>query len=199
MADSDINIDICNLALSHVRGYPIQSITASSQEARECRRLYLPAKDSTLEFHDWSFARKEKTLAVVSGETRSGWTYIYEFPSDCLAPRKIHNAASQHKKIPFEVGVNSALNKRRIFTNEENAILIYTAQVVDANIFTVQFKEALALKLGSDLAVPLNRDSKLKDDLYKAFTRKVLGSAADDANTSHKDYDDEPNPYVDAR
>ena len=201
MATSDINVEICNLALSHVGGFPIQSVTEATKEARECKRLYPTAKDSTLEAFDWDFARKEKALGELSGNgvTRSGWTYSYEWPSDCVIPRRIYNAADKHKKIEYEIGVNDDLNKRMILCNEEDAILIYTARVSDANLFSPSFKEALGYRLGSELAFPLRAKSDLKTSLFREFLLKVGSSQESNANASEKYLTTETSSFQDAR
>ena len=83
-------IDICNLALSHVGGRPIESFTEGTKEAIECGRFYAFDRDAVLEDHNWNFARKRLDLALTSDEV-SGWTYSYAWPTDCLAPRRIYN------------------------------------------------------------------------------------------------------------
>lgn len=201
MADSDINVDVCNLALSHVGAFPIQSINEATKEARECKRLYLTAKDATLEAFDWGFARKEKALGELSGSgvTRSGWDYSYEWPSDCIIPRRIYNSADKFKKIDFEIGVSDDLNKRLILCNEEDAILIYTAAVSNANLFTPTFKEALGYRLASELAFPLRAKQDLKATLFREFLLKIGAAQESNANAGDKDHSTETSSFQDAR
>lgn len=187
MADSDINVDICNLALSHVGGYPIQSVSEATKEARECKRLYPFSKDSTLEAFDWSFARKQKLLAEVSGVEIYGWDYVYEFPSDCIIPRKIYDSSESETPITYDIYVNSDLNKRYIVTDQEDAVLIYTAKVSDANLFSPLFKEALGYRLASELAIPLRSKPTLKDQLFKEFSIKVSSAESSNANASERE------------
>ncbi len=202
MAISDINIEICNLALSHIRGFPIQSlISPKTKEDKECKRLYIPAKNMTLEAFDWSFARKHKTLAVVSGFTRPGWTYVYEYPVDCLAPRYIYNSAkdSHHDPIAYEVGVSDDLTKRYIFSDQEDAILFYTAEVTDENLFTPGFKLSLSYRLASMLAVPIKSQPRLEDQMLQRFYQTLGSSESTNANSSHKDNSTKTSSYEDAR
>lgn len=194
-------VAICNLALSHLGAYPIQALTESTKEARECKRLYATARDSTLEAHDWSFARKSKVLGLLV-QTYPGWTYAYEWPSDCIAPRKIYDPSGDTAdgtalnretdqidiigKIEFDVGANDALNRRVILTNEEDATLIYTAKVTDANMFSPGFIDALSWRLASDLALPLRADGNLQKAHFNQFRLIVGQSQSSNANAAHK-------------
>lgn len=193
-------VAICNLALSHLGAYPIQALTEATKEARECKRLYATARDSALEAHDWSFARKQKVLGLLV-DTYSGWTYAYEWPSDCIIPRKIYDPSGDTAdgtvidretdqvqiigRIPFEVGANASLNRRVILTNEEDAELIYTAKVTDPNMFSPGFIDALSWRLASDLAMPLRADKALQQQHFNQFRLIIGQSQSSNANASH--------------
>lgn len=190
-------VDICNMALSHVAAYPIASLTSNTKEARECKRLYEPARDAALEFHDWGFARKRGVLALLS-ETFSGWDYAYAWPVDCLTPRYIYDASNDSLLdsddetplppggIEFEDGVNGDLTKRIILTNEANAELIYTARVTDGNLFSSLFVDALSWRLAADLAIALRSDSKMKADHMNEFIRRVGTAGVSNANGNNR-------------
>lgn len=193
-------IEICNLALSHLGAYPIQALTDRTKEARECNRLYGPARDAMLEAHDWGAARKRKILALLE-DTYSGWDFAYSWPSDCLVPRKIYDGTGdltgtvydpetdryiQTGKIEYEIGVNDDLNRKLILTDKEDAELIYTAKVTDANLYTPMMVQALGYRLAADLAVPIRADSKLGQNMLNAFFRTVGEAQASSANAEQK-------------
>lgn len=180
-------VEICNLGLSHVTAYGIQSLDERTKEARECKRLYAPARDAMLESHDWAIARKRKPLALLD-ETYSGWDYAYAWPSDCIMPRRIYDPAEAmgSEKIKFEFAVNDALNRRVILTNEAEAELIYTAKVTDANLYTSMMIDALSYRLASDLALPLRSDSNLQKDMLNQFLSRVAAAEASVSNAEEK-------------
>lgn len=183
-------LDVYNLALSHVSAAAVQSLTERTKEARECNKLYPVARDSMLESHDWGVARKRKVLALLE-ETYSGWDYAYAWPADCVAPRKIYDAteANNTVPIPYDIGVNDALNRRIILTNEEDAELIYTAKVENVTLFSAMMVDALGYRLAADLAVPLRSDSRLQRSLMSQFLGLVSSAQTNAANTEEQQPD----------
>lgn len=183
-------VEICSLALSHVGGYYLESLDEPRKEARECKRLYAPARDATLEVFDWGFARKRLALGLLA-DTVDGWDYVYAWPSDCAMPRRIYDPSNPENTqetdpIPMDLGVNSALSKRTIMTDQEDAILIYTAKVEDSNVYTASFVDALSWRLASDLAIPLRSDSKLQQNFLQQFRLRIGEAGVSSANADKK-------------
>jgi len=195
-------VQLCNLALSRLGCPGIQSLSEASRQARACSLHYPVARDAVLRDHPWTFARKEQTLALVSDETVSGWDYVYQYPTDCLNAIRIHDETasadpdsyyddtqatySSSKKIEFEVVASEDLDARRIVSNQENAILVYTAAVTNPVVFDSLFSQALVLQLASAMAVALKRSQSLAKNLYQEYL-VVLGVAkASNANEGHR-------------
>lgn len=213
------SVDICNLALSHINAPPIQSLTEKNRQARECNRLYELTRDAVLSEFPWNFAEKQKNLAEVSGVTFSGWDYVYTYPSDCLTALEIYNPVPrktytdgyyqngayiegavkvQSDKIQFEIKTSDAKDKRYICTNEEQAELIYTARVEDANIFSSSFIDALSWRLAADLAMPLKGSLQLHERMLRVYEAKLGRTRALNANEGHEP-PDSVSSYVVAR
>lgn len=167
-------LEICNLALSQVKGGFIESLTESSREAEIINRIYDLARDSTLTDVAPRFARKQVALAL-STDTVTGWSFVYAYPADCLDAIEIYNEASakDEDKIPFEIAAGSALNTKVILTEQELAELIYTAKVTNTSVYDNLFTEALAWKLASYLAMPLKGDDKLRAQTGQAYSIAV--------------------------
>ena len=81
-------VRICNLALLQVGAQTINALTDATTEARYCNQLYEYSKDAVLRAHNWNFAKKRVELGLLSG-TYTNWLYSYQYPSNCLAARKI--------------------------------------------------------------------------------------------------------------
>ena len=202
-------IQICNLALSRLGGYRIQSFNDSSKEARECALHYPLMRDSVLEDHDWDFARKRILVALLY-ETYTGWAYAYQYPTDCLTIRKILGEADTVNGISFdeetstpklgqaeyEVISSATLNRRIILTDKADAELVYTARVTDPNMFSSLYIDAAAWRLASDLAIPL----KGKPDLQATLVKFYMGTLAKaKASASNQSFEKPDVSFVEAR
>lgn len=178
-------VAICNLALAAIRVAQIEALTDQTNQAQACNRSYPVARDAALSDFDWNFAEKEATLAVASGETASGWTYVYAVPSDYIRALRIFNAAGSATKIEFEIRSNAARNAQRILSNHSGAILIYTARIENENMFSPQFVDALVARLALDLS-PLRADPQLKLSLQQAYSLLISQARTSNANEGEK-------------
>ena len=174
-------VDICNLALATIRVYPIGSLSEQTPAAMACARSYPVARDAVLQDFAWNFAEKEATLALAAGETASGWTFVYALPTDYINAVKIYNAASDSTKIEFKIRANTAGTLRRLLTNQEGAILIYTSRIETTTMFNPQFQDAVVARLAIDLA-PLRADKDLKLSLQQAYSLLLPPARETNAN-----------------
>ena len=205
-------VEICNLALSHVGAYRISSLSESTKEAKECNAFYSLALRAVLEDHNWSFARKRLTMALLT-TTYSGWDYAYQYPTDCVCPRYITDVVGTSTgtsydidedtykavgKVKYEVAADSALTSKVILTDKKSAELVYTANVTDTNMFTSKFVDAFALRLAAYLAQPLKGKEALRASLIGLYRQEMGFAQVSDANSDYKK-EENPNTFVDAR
>lgn len=166
-------VDICNMALSHLRAPAITSLTESSHEATECNRHYASVRDAVLEDYPWNFAEKQLALGLTT-ESRTGWAFVYQYPPDCIKALKIYNAAGDSAEpIDFKIVTNTDLNAKRVLTAVASAELVYTARVETTNLFSAQFVKALAAGLAAELAIPIRGDAELKQVIAESYSRIV--------------------------
>ena len=66
-------VEICNLALTHLGVKTITLLTEPSEGARRIKAVYDSTRDSVLRAHNWNFAGKTEALAEISGEPTLGW------------------------------------------------------------------------------------------------------------------------------
>jgi hypothetical protein len=205
-------IQICNLALSHIGAAAISSFEEESKEAIECKRLYEYERDSVLRDHQWNFALKEIDLALLTDEY-SGWDYAYAYPNDCLRVNRIFNVYGAPNstypnaqeidynyagRIPYEVRANTSLSSKVILTNEENATLLYTARITTPNLFDSVFIEALSWKLATDLAQPVRGDLQLQQFCFQQYLFILSKALAKDSNEGYE-HPSDANAFVNAR
>lgn len=106
------NVDMANLALGHVAGREITSLTANQREAELCNRFFNIALSYVLSDHDWKFASKKAAgvpilLDQPGGPTTAdldGWQYMYAYPSDCAKVREILTASHAQSVDQFGFG-----------------------------------------------------------------------------------------------
>lgn len=174
------DIDICNLALSHLGdSASVSSIDPpeGSAQAEHCARWYPIARDTLLSSHAWNFASKRASLASLEYEVVAGWTHAYALPSDCLEAVAIldpnstgdytENYANQdwhsHSGYPLRPSdtardyvIESGTDGVPIlFTNQQYAVLRYVYTVTDTTRFTPIVANAISWLLASYLAGPV--------------------------------------------
>lgn len=178
-------IDICNLALGHIGDEAnVSAIDPpdGSAQAVHCSRFYPIARDSLLEMHDWNFASTRIELALLE-VTLSQWAYAYAAPNNMIAARKVLDAAAPDDwsyglpapfaPMPLSFGFDAppeqgVYTPRRyvvetiqetgakvIYTNQQNALLLFTRQVDDPTKFSPLFVQVLSFLLASYLAGPI--------------------------------------------
>jgi len=179
-------VQICNLALSHLgnRGR-IASISPvdGSAESDYCASFFALARNELLEMADWTFARKRVELALVTGPTTS-WAYAYALPSDCMVPRRILTDATGNME---EDGEPYNIEGTYLFSDKQNAVLVYTRPITDAGTFSPSFVTAMSYLLASYLAGPILKglDGTKASIEYRKIAASMANTAsANDANRS---------------
>lgn len=181
-----------------------------SAQADHCARFYPIARDSLLEMHAWGFATRRASLALLSSAPPSAWRYVYAQPADAinllsvLAPDASDDYSTGLAPYGGVTGVtcnsigvytpqpytceSDATGASVIYTNQENAVLRYTALLTDPTKFSPLFTEALAWLLASKLAGPiLKGDTGMKAAMacLQNFNKWLGQAKASDANQQH--------------
>jgi hypothetical protein len=175
-------VDICNLALANLGDVAnLQAINPpdGSAQADHCQRFYPIARDALLEMHEWSFSTKRAAMALLSNPITE-WLYCYAQPIDLLNPIAVmdpnatddSSVAMPAPSMAFFGYSNPVINTAVytpqeftleaatdgsdvIYTNQQNAVLRYTARVTDTSKFSTLFIRTLAASLSSMLAGPV--------------------------------------------
>lgn len=165
-------IDICNLALAHLGDTAtIASISPpeGSAQAEHCARFYPVARDTLLESHNWKFATRRATLALLDADAFN-WTYAYAEPAGALRVVSIlpGTAMSTDEGEQFETMGDDEGNAL-VLTDLEDATALYTVRVTDTTKFSPLFVDALSRLLAAYLAGPV-----IKGDLGKAEAKAQM-------------------------
>lgn len=193
-------IDICNLALSHLgEGETIADLEEGSVNADRCAVYYPIALGQMLERHDWGFATVRTTLALLSDDTGTAWTYSYSVPTSYVrAIAVLYPEAADNQNQPFDIET-LANGDLAIFTNVEDAILRYVKRVTDTAKFTPLFVTALSRLMAGYLAGPIIKGTdgmRVGQAQMQQFEVDFARAAAADANSGHKTQDHTPSSIV---
>ena len=186
-------VDICNLALGHIGdSATVSSINPpeGSAQAEHCSRFYPIARDSLLEMHNWGFATKRTNLALLTSNI-SEWKYCYAIPTDAVNLLAVlSSSATDDYSVPLQysssvMGVPITMGgvyepqsytaetlddgTDVIYTNQETAMLRYTALISDTSKFSPLFVESLSWLLASYLAGPV-----IKGDAGAAESKRCM-------------------------
>ncbi|MCH8816091.1 MAG: hypothetical protein IH957_13565 [Chloroflexi bacterium] len=183
--------EIANMALSHLGKDTIENRTEQTPEGEQVRIWYDYSRRMVLEVYDWNFARGRLTAAL-HGDTISEtatdpmagvWGYRYQYPNDCVMMRKIQNpSAPPADAIPFEVELNLDRTQRSILTDQEDAVLVYTADIENTDLFSGLFVLAFSHLLASHMAFALTGKVKIADGQMNKFRGVLPAATAASAN-----------------
>ncbi|RKX24210.1 MAG: hypothetical protein DRP45_08725 [Candidatus Zixiibacteriota bacterium] len=180
--------DICNTALSYVgsRG-TITSLDETSTEARVCKAHYEITRDVVLSEADWGFASANRVLAQLSEDPPTGWSYVYEYPNNCLKARFLVQASRTADRLPFAVMMNNDDSDMVIACDVDEAQLRYTKRVENPALFPPLFAEAFALRLAARIAMPIVREPKMVTTLMQNYSQARAIAIAASMNESQRD------------
>lgn len=180
-------VAIANLALSHLGNRArVASIYPpdGSVEADLCSTFFPLARDELLELADWSFARKRLTLAEMPANDSELWAHAYALPSDCLRPRRM---ISDNMTLAEEDSASFIVEGQTIFTNKQNARLIYTRYMTDVSQFPPSVVTTFSYLLAAHLAGPIIKNdagAQAAVSLRKVAKEAAAVAVASDANGS---------------
>jgi len=205
--------DICNVALSHLGARTqVNSITPpdGSVEAGYCARFYPIARKELLESASWAFARRRVTLTEVDNASNV-WQYAYAEPAGMIDALRILNQrylieTGASWPLLYEPGsvmnwalVDELFKERGssefdiengvIYTNEPEAILLYTVDVTDTTKFSATFTSALGMLLASYLAGPIIKGmegAQVGAKWREAAAALAKNAATGDANATNQ-------------
>ena len=206
--------EICQLALSHIRGGSINSLDENSRQAQLCKLHYPVLRDQLLRDVPWQFAHKVKPLALLTDDLFN-WIYAYQYPADCININRIMNryesvssstpgsAVSSrfydpglprpNLSNPIVYEIQNVDDNRVIATNEVEARIDYRAKVTNTNLFDSQFVLMLSHLLGANLAIPIigaDTGRQLRIDQMQVYQGYFDAAVVSDLNEQYHERPD---------
>jgi hypothetical protein len=185
MATSNISeARIASMALSNIGHSGVESLTGTEAGAKECDLWYDFSRKQALAVNDWNFARRRLTLATHSDDPPAGvWAYRYQYPSDCIALRKIQNPAGEAADaISFEIELSDDQSTKSILTDLDDAVGIYTMNLTEVTLFSEFFVQLLSFALAAQVAYPLTGKQEVRTAMIETFRNMSLVAPAVNAN-----------------
>lgn len=201
MASTDA--DICNIALGRIgqRQFIGALSDANSTEAATCTVFYNNDRDSVLEQFPWQFATARAELTSPANVTRTGWSFVYQLPADCLFARYIDVPGAtferRDQRIPFVLEGDPTF-KKLLLCNLSTVELVYTQAVTDPNLFSALFVDLLAWRLAVDLALALPIKPQVAKSMQDGLTAAMAMAAKIDWQQSQAPREPEAS-YIRAR
>lgn len=196
MAASEV--EICNLALLRVGvSKPIRSLTDGTKESNLCNVLYPQMRDVMLASFWWSFATLRSALQAPVDENevaRTGWTYIYALPTNCLAVQRIWAGARRVRADqlpPFKVEGSLDGKGKVLLTDREEPEVFFTNRITHVPVFSPLFADTLSSLIGYELVTPLALAASRADSALRRFQ---IGWSQAVANDMREHQDDPPPP-----
>ena len=194
-------VTVWNLALSAAGSRAtVSSEDEVSREANLCRLWYNPVKDNVLKTASWPSTKRYSRLAVLAERDSSadwvntdpspGYKFAYAIPAGILAPRYLTTYARFELEMLGDV--------LAIMTNEEQAVLHYSAKQDDVTRWDAGLDMAMTYSLASHMCYGLNAKSGLAARLDEKAFSFVVSAQTDIANEAD-DYSDKLAPWHSSR
>lgn len=178
-------IGIWNMALGFLGTRTVAAEDENTPEAIQCGLYWDNARRQALRDFPWNFAQRRAWLAPVA--VPAGWDreyrHAYALPVDCLkAIQVLHEGQSESH---FVLAHDAARTCTVVLTNVEAALLCYSADVQQVQVFDDLFQSVLARKLSALLCIPLLKAStNTMVELEKLYRDALAGATG--ANASER-------------
>lgn len=161
-------VQICNEAISDLPAHAIAGIEDTRTEGRECNRHLNGVVADLIASHDWTFARRRISLALVANDREGEWAYAYALPDEIVSPIVLvrdHSASSAGVVVTpmlywptisagYEL-IDYTLADNLLYTNLEFAMLEYSLDAVEPNKWHPLFQQAVIRLLAARIYRPV--------------------------------------------
>ena len=166
-------VEICNMALSHIGASAIVSIGENSKEAEKCRLFFDNCLEAVLSDGNWQFRRQTKRLTLIDQEKVSdklirptNWSYMYAYPSDVIKVIGVmpdyreyinfwYDNELDHYEGFQEFEIMQGKNDKVIVTNVCDAIACFSLKTTDITQLSDTLVTAFSHHLASKISMPI--------------------------------------------
>lgn len=204
------DVDVANMALSRIGiGDTIESLSDNTHRARKCNQWFEQCRNEVLRDFPWGFANKASQLALVSGQTYPGWTYVYQYPQECASVRSVADESGMRYatsafnwpycwdsiptiyRFPWKLALKDDGASQVILSDVPEAWVFFTAVVENLNVWPADAISAFAWKLASEIGGPLQANANLILNAAQVYEGLRNRAAAASMNESRDDIEPE--------
>jgi hypothetical protein len=171
------NIEICNLALHRIGEKSITTLSDNTAAATACSLFYARTVKALLTAYDWPFATTAADLGTATETDVSGWSYVYTLPADYLRGIRLEDQGQNGSDTDDAAGATTLydyeIRGASLYTDIEDAWLIYVQSITDTTLFPIEFEEALIFKLAADIAMSLTGDPQIESAMLTQYQTSV--------------------------
>lgn len=181
------DVDVCNVALSHLQAGTINTLEDDSANAKTCRNVFDATRDAVMVDYPWAFATFIEIPTLISGEVFIGWSYLYAVPIKCLLIRKlfVDDSSTDPEPIEHRLCISPETLVPAIAVNYEDPYLEYTRLVVDPRQWSVKFAETMALRLAATIGLRLTGKEAIATELANRYNGVISEAKRQDAIAKH--------------
>lgn len=169
-------IIICNMAISRLGKYGTVSnirTNPTTEPEKACALFFDQSRKEAIKLLMPNFALARRVCAVLDETPPFGWTYSYEYPSDCLKVLGIGEV--EEKKNDY------AIEGNRIYTNEDyedGLELRYIKDISDTSKFSPEFVTYLTWHLAYNICMTVTKSMEKVTFMEKILPKKLYNVAA---------------------
>lgn len=186
--------DFLNNALLNAGLGMISSINDNSVQAKACKALYEPLRQSMLRLHHWNFAETRAQLAQVVGTPTFEFAFAYQLPSGFLKLKEyngeyvVPNPADPNYWMAY--AGKYKIEGDKLYTNDAMVLVVFVQDITEPSKWDSLFFQALASMLASKLARGVGKDMNKADALQREAMSLWLpiASAVDGQEGSQQAY-----------
>jgi hypothetical protein len=172
-------IDICNQALLKVGADPISSLDTNANtsepvilNAKLCKIFFDQSLREVIREHNWNCVTKRARLSRDTEAPAFKWKYKYLLPNDNERVINVYDSSEgENSKTEWAVEGNY------IVCDYEQVYIIYSYAPQDLSILDAFVAKAVIQNLAVKIAVPLQLDQTMQNNLIEEYTNIILPSA----------------------
>jgi len=167
-------VEVANTALSMIGELPITSFTDDTKSARVVNQRYDTVRRSVLRDHFWNAAKSRVQLPALTNAPAFGWARQFQLPSDFLRMVRINGMYPFHARYVIE--------GEKILTDMAAPLnLIYVRDEQDPSVWDAMLVEAVAARLGAEIAMPITQSIDMRDRAWQLYRQKLQTARTTDA------------------
>lgn len=172
--------EIANIALGLIGGTRITSFTDGTKNANLISDVYDPLRRHLLAY-PWNFSTTRVQLAQLTSTPAFEYDYAYALPSDWIYTVAVHDNESGLGTIEYREEQQDSQNV--ILSNSNQVYLLYAKDEADTNIWSANFRRAMATALARDLSIGIANSNNLQQSMSRMANRALNIAKATDSIT----------------